>query len=86
MKRVQPIGSLRHKARLPTNDRGGSRLQPLLDLVEGEPFAEHQDQLGAEDISGRKERDCAISVSSARWASVRTNGADVATPILMHLN
>ncbi len=36
------------------------------DGVEGSSFGQHQDGLGAKDVAGGKERDCALLLSSER--------------------
>ncbi len=51
---VQSLDPLLPETLLPANDRGRSGLQPLLDRVEGRPFCQHQDQLGAKHVTGRQ--------------------------------
>jgi hypothetical protein len=49
---VEAIEAGGQKALLPANDRRCGGLEPLFDRIEGGPFGQHQEQLGAKHISG----------------------------------
>ncbi len=49
---VQSIESGLPEALLPTNDGGRRGLELSLDRIEGRPFRQHQNQLGAKHVSG----------------------------------
>jgi hypothetical protein len=49
---VQSIESGLPEALLPANDRGRCGLELPLDRIEGRPFRQHQNQLGAKHKSG----------------------------------
>jgi hypothetical protein len=51
---VQSFESVLPEALLPANDGGRRGLELLLDRVEGRPFCQHEDQLGAKHVSGRQ--------------------------------
>jgi hypothetical protein len=51
---VQPLESVLPEALLPANDGGRRGLELSLDRAEGGTLCQHEDQLGAKHISGRK--------------------------------
>ena len=51
---IEPIDSGLQKALFPANDRGSTGLQAAFDRVEGSSFGQHQDELGAKNITGRQ--------------------------------
>ena len=54
MIRVQPVEAIGQEPLLPAHDGRSGGLKSSLDRAEGESFGQHKNQLGAEDIAGRK--------------------------------
>jgi hypothetical protein len=48
---IQPIEPEFEEALLPADDGGSTGLQPAFNRVEGGPFTQHQDELGAKDVT-----------------------------------
>ena len=54
---IEPIESGLEEALFPADDGGSTGLQHTLDGVEGGSLGQHQDELGAKDVSAGRMRD-----------------------------